>query len=840
MKLNLLGCCAALVVAMAGNALPSEAAQDLRPPFDKSDYKGRVGIQLNPWFPPKKMPIHGYGGPNRPYIHHEGGTWDVWRQAMELCAKYGVDTLVPEINEPVHYAWNWSKMLEAAGTNNPPVKIGMFFGFYSKDKDACIASMKKVLGPYRELLKDHPAVLRAGGHPVMVVYAWHFPMAEMKEIFDALDAEFGRMVYLLNVNVFAVKAAREGGSVESQDARFEKYLREALPYWDGISSYGTGFRVPFDVIKKVMRDFPQKINEGEALFTYLCHFQMGGSEVDLSKTWRDRLAGCYSSDPDAIMLTNLLDQYENSAVYPCYEREDLILRYLEWTLEKWKGRKFTRRKEPELVVCNPVSVLLGWQNLDFEVLGFPFDAPATDVYVTLDVCDTSGKPLHSFAERRMDCNTFRAERFSLPSTQFAGERGVVPRLRYRWAGQDRAMNYGSMTLIAPSLRPFRLFWARSTKNELLVTAKNEWTLDKTGVGGTHHPSPTGHARFSARIGPTWHGGAVSGSSRAGIRRDGLEFLYAEDESRGLLREITVQTPRPGSALHWYHLEMENTGGHKYRTLPIWETDGSCDTPVVLPVKKEDGTIVDFTIEGVRVPFWHYPVEEDYGRILLDVSGWDHHGHILSGDAAYGGGHLGYTGYNHYHNGYTEPSSGKEYRSLFKRDASGRGYLALDGTNDYVQVMGGTAFPGASTYEISVRPAELGREMGVVCTANNQINIVLMPDGTLHVSRESSTGETGGDTPPRTVSRTVTSTSRLTPGEWTKIAVTYDLRKLRLYLNGKLEGESEVAPVKGHEWINFVMIGAKCRTLIGNAKNHFKGDVRAIRMYGRNLAPSELM
>ena len=106
-----------------------------------------------------------------PYLHHEGTELQVWRQAMDLCAGYGVDVLVPEINEPQAWAWQWRVLLQAAAlTNDPPVKVGMFFGMYSKDKDAVIASMKKVLGPFREDLRNNPVVNRAGGHPVMVIY----------------------------------------------------------------------------------------------------------------------------------------------------------------------------------------------------------------------------------------------------------------------------------------------------------------------------------------------------------------------------------------------------------------------------------------------------------------------------------------------------------------------------------------------------------------------------------------------------------------------------------------------------------------------------------------------
>ena len=813
------------------------AASDYRPPFDKSDYVGRVGIQANPWFPPNKAPTHTYGGPNVPYAQHPRTKRDAWRQAIETCASYGVDFLVPEVNEPTSYDNDWRLILDAAGTNNPPVKVGMFFGLYSNGTNGVVASMKTVLGRMRKQLNSHPAVLRADGHPVMVIYyPTKFKPEEWKTVFDALDAEFGRMVYLMNMNDFVVWSQQKGGSREEQDRRFEKRLREYLPYFDGISSYGTGFRVPFDVIKKVMADYPQKINEGEALFTYLCHFQMGGSQVDLSKTWRDHLAGCYSSNPDTILLTNLLDQYENSAVYPCYEREDLVLRHLEWTLGRWKkrkgGHKFKRMKSPELVVCNWTSVLLGWQNLDFEVLGFPMDALETRVKVELDICDASGKVLYTFPARDMDLNTFRAERFSVPSTQFAGERGVVPRLRYEWIGRKTTMNYGPMTLIDPSLRPFRLFWARSTKNTLAVDGKNEWTLDDVGVGGTHHPVRTGVSQFSSRIKPNWVVGNAGGKSRSGIRRDGLEFNYGYD----LNCSFAIPVPNPGGALHWYHLEMENAKGRKYQTLPIWDTDGSREKMVKIPVWKEDGDIADFEIEDTRVPCWYYPVERDCGDLLLDESGWQHNGRLLHTKAGLFNNHLGFTGYNHYHNGCTTPRGGKR---CFRRDPDGRGYLSFDGTNDYATVAGCTAFPGACTYELSVRPAEIGREMGLVGSANGQIEIAIMPDGAVRASRSGAVEGMGGSAPTRKFKQSVKSKTRLPVGKWAKIAVTYDLRTIRLYVNGTLEGEADIGPTRDHEWINHVTIGAKCG-FVHETHSYFHGDIRNIRMYGRNLSAEEFL
>ena len=99
-------------------------------------------------------------------------------------------------------------------------------------------------------------------------------------------------------------------------------------------------------------------------------------------------------------------------------------------------------------------------------------------------------------------------------------------------------------------------------------------------------------------------------------------------------------------------------------------------------------------------------------------------------------------------------------------------------------MGGTAFPGASTYEIEVRPAELGREMGLFGSGNNQISLDVLADGRVRVARRSENeGVAGAPRKGAFVNREVVSEARLEPGRWTKIQAVYDLRKLRLYVGG---------------------------------------------------------
>ncbi len=824
-----------IAAALAAAAAMAVNGEDMRPPFDKSDYKGTVAVQVNPWFPLDKPAADAYGGPNIPWIRFGD---DVWRRGMELCAEYGVNAFVPEINEPGAWTGVWRGLLDAAAkSENKDIKVGMFFGFYSKTADDSIKSMKKILGQFREDLKSNPRVLRAGGHPVMLVYTpYKYKLEEWKRIFDALDAEFGRMVYLAN---FRSLAMARGGSAATAE-HFEGELRKFLQVFDGVSNYGSAGvasqHMCAEVLKRVMKEFPGKIYEGGIHSTYTCHYHMGGLEVHLSREWRDSVDTYFASDPDSEMLTNLFDHYENSLVYPCYEREDFLLRYLEWALHKWKGRKFRFQKEPEIVLTNHNTIQLGWESLDFEVMAFPIDSKAKEIEVWLELCNTAGEVLRTFKPRKMTLDDFRCETYSVPSTYFAGERGVVPRVKYKWRSKERFTDFNPMTLVSPSLRSYHMYWARSTRNHLADNGRVDWTMGGVAQGGTL-VSKGGQTVFTGYLANKGWVGPAQGYAFTTVKRDWSDFYRTADGRLKAKMQQVFDLPDPGAGLHYYHLEIENTLGRKAQTLPVWHTDGSRKGEVDLPVKKEDGSIAEYRVEAARVPFWHYPCDFDAGKFLLDASGYRHNGSVRG--SGYGGGHLGHQGYNHYHNGALEAPS-DAFRTVWRSDGRGKGYLAFNGSNDYVIVMGGTAFPGASTYEIEVRPAELGREMGLFGSGNNQISLDVLADGRVRVARRSENeGVAGAPRKGAFVNREVVSEARLEPGRWTKIQAVYDLRKLRLYVGGKLQGEVDSAPIANHEWETHLIIGAKC-SWVWNPKDNFKGDLRGIRIYGRNLAPSEFL
>ena len=568
---------------------------------------------------------------------------------------------------------------------------------------------------------------------------------------------------------------------------------------------------------------------------------MSGLEARLSSDWRESVDLWLGSAADAIQISNLFDHYENSLVLPCYEREDLLLRYLEYALSAWRGSPFRKEKRPEPVLCNYQSALVGWRSLDFEVLGFPIDSEEKDVQFHVELCDTSGKVLRALDSRKMRLDTFRAERFSVPSEDFVDERGVVPRLVYSWKGQEHAMPHNPMTVVEPAQSSYRLYWARSTKNALEVAKGGEWSIDGVGPGGTVAPKAAGVSVFDSRIKAKDGVGAREGYFRQVVKRDGSEFFSLKNRRLQLSCELALALPNPQGSLHWYNLEIENRLGRRYQTLPIWNTDGSRARKVEVSLLDSKGNVFVHGVEEARIPFYYYPCDRDSGSVVVDVSGYEHHG-IVNGKG-FGGGHHDYTGYNHLHNGPVAPDA----RRLFRRDGDGTGFYRLEG-EDALMFMGATAMPGAGTYEVSVRPASPGQDAGVLSCGRGHVALDVVPDGRVRLSR-------------RQVANRQTlewrrneclSKSVLPVGRWTRLAVVYDLKEIRLYFDGRLEASMEAAPnffpegfgrahrpFHSDEFLGNMLIGAACRQPY-TPERPFKGDVRHVRITGRNLAPDEFL
>ena len=840
-------------LSLVGVSLLSMGSRAERPPVDRKAVEKKIFVHCNPWFPIDVVGKHTVGGPNVPWEHYTGGT--PWKRSMEVLSGYGVNGILLEINEPTYEIPVFRKLLDGAPDG---FQILMHFGFYSKTIDETVTNIRNVLRPYAKDLAGSPHILRLNGRPVLFVYCLNNgrTVDYYREVFTRIDREVCPMTYLFCYSDLWMK----GGWNE---AKFETLVRDYLRVFDGVSTYSFSYedvrvqRREARVLSKVMRENPGKVFFGGAFTTWTQPFVQAGLEVHLSRNWRESVDLWMSPSvgADAIELTNLFDHFEQSLVYPCYEREDLLLRYLQYAASCWRATPFPREKEPELVLCNYETAQLGWTPLDFEILGFPIDSPVTEVEASIQICDTAGRVLKTLGPRKMDLSRFSSEWFSVPSIDFASERAVVPRLVYRWNGKDRVAPYNPMTILSPSARNYRMYWARSTRNAYERRVREgdseDWTLDGVHPGGTRRSTADGLGVFSSRI--SYHlqdGNPKRGYFRSGVRRDGVEFEFTNERHFALTSTLALQLPVPGGALHWYSLEIENRHGRRWQSLPIWETDGSRDRLVTMPILNATNGIVRCEIEDCRVPFFYWPCRRDGLELLLDESGYVHNGHFsTSTSGGYNG--INYIGYNLYHNSSVGHAAG--FKTLFRMDADGRGAIEFGG-EDFCKVAGGTAFPGASTYEISVKPKSLGTRMGLLNTSAGHVLLSILPDGRVRAARRAAP-ISGADQFayrwPEVVSR-----RSIPPNAWTRIAVVYDLEKIALYVDGELQGTSDAPPcyvdlgwgsksnvTTSHENHNLLMIGAETDvTDIDNYKslNRFKGRLREIRAYGRNLSPEEFL
>lgn len=458
------------------------AAPDYRPKFDKTPYKGTIWTQVNPWWHPSKQRMDDSGGPNYARMNH---TSKQWGSSMTDSYRYGKLNWQVELHAPAPgFANGMKDMMKQAKEFGVDTKFSIFLVYYGK-KDLQKEIEKTIL--QLDMLKDEfkkdPAIFKVNGAPVISVYTpGYFTPEEWGKLIPAVEAKCGKFIWLMNT---CRNPAQDSDAVKGAE-----WVRKYLPYFDGVSQYGnyssTSQAAHYEWLAKILHEeYPQKILELSCQNTYSNHFHFGGAPTKLSEKWRKSFDTTLAAKPDSIVMTNFFDHYENSLILPCYEREDFLLRYAQKRIAEWRGETFPAEKSPELVLTNYTNIFLGRQKLDFEVIGFPIDSRHKKVTLLLDLCDTAGKVLYTFPAQEMDLTDLSVAEFSVPSEQFHSERGIVPRLRYKWVGREYSMNYNPMTLVSPSIRSYWMFWARSTKNALLCNVvDSDWKIDETKQGGT--------------------------------------------------------------------------------------------------------------------------------------------------------------------------------------------------------------------------------------------------------------------------------------------------------------------------------------------------------------------
>ncbi len=807
------------------------AAEDHRPAFDKSPYKGTLWTQVNPWWPPNKpRQFYPLGGPNYARKIYPGNPVSYWKEAMEETRKRGMTGWQFElVASAPGYGYNFkSEILKAAEELGEDFKLMPFVGLFRQgDVELAIKQLNAQFDIFAKEWKEHPNIYRLSGRPVISVFTpFDYTPEEWARIIPQFEERFGPAVWLMNIwwKTYDVKSKPQ-------------QLRDYLPYFDGITAYanwGSQDELYRTVGEIMHKEFPQKIFEGSVHNTYSVHYYHGGVPTYLSEKYRKSWQTMADNNVDAVVMTNLFDHWENSIVLPCYEREDFLMRYAEYQMHGIFGKKFTPASAPELVLTNYIDIIPGRRAIRFEVIAFPL-APGVKertMEFAVEVCDSAGNVLHTFPSQQITLDDLQSHVFELPLEKFIDQRAVIPRIVGTWQGKEWQSDYNPPTILDTSIRTSWMFWARSSRNRVPLKENEGWSLSGTLPGGTlNWNEANGCGFFRSMIMPA---DAIA-DKRLRIIRNGMEWQSYSAKNLNLGRPFLL--PFPVAALNYYWLELETANGNRFQTFPVWVESGLRKGNVKLPIFLADKRVIQTSVEAVRVPFFQYPCQFDSGNMLLDVSGYNHHGRRqINGNVNYAYGSLGATGYYHYHNG----NVGGAENPMFKRDPDGRGFLKFDAaTKDFYIISGGTAFPYAATWELEFRVSEIGTPMTLIGTTNNQINIRLDKDGFLIASRGGVAEGIGGKAPSTKTTVSVKSKKPVSLARWQKIAVVYDLNKLSLYLDGVSQGSAAIAPDGDHEGITHLAVGAGLG-MLHNPHSYFTGDIRNIRLYGRNLAPQEFL
>ncbi len=810
-----------------------------RPPFNKTGYLKTVWSAANPWFRPCRESVsrtRTYGGPDFAWHNFPDDGPLMWKEIAERYCKYGLTGLQFEIVNKAGFMSNFDDAAKGFKLSGNKLRIMPFLTFHANGPESAIDMIDGTLEALKKWFAD-PVTYKVDGHPVLVVYSpSKLKPDEWKLVIHTLEKKHGRIIWLFNAAHIKKLAS----------------IIEYVKVFDGTSMYGNWpvsvQKELFEQLAPVMhKDFPEKIFEVATHTNYTVHFHYGGFVPNLTEKFRKSWEIAIAAKPDAITATNWFDIYENSRIMPSYELDDIRLKVLQYYTDLWRKDPIKKNNVPDLYVANFTNVMLG-QMVKVEVVSFPVKSGGKISDLKMQLCRPDGTVLYTSPAAELKLNNLDSHIFSIPALNFVNEKAVLPRVSYTWNKRQFTSPMLPQTNLVTSLRPHLLYWCRSLNHLLImkIPKGKSWRIDNAVPGDTFNLPGSDRVVFHGfGYSPPAAGADNRGGNWVRILRNGREIKSFKTLSPwGMNLSLTEVLPSPLGALDWYNLELENfRTGSRYITPPIWVVSGERPGKIKMPVldqAKVPYTIKEIEIEAVRVPFFYYECAHPAARILLDSSGYDHNGMI--GNEKVSAGIIQMTLYRHEHTGYSvnvgsSVGIGETQYPLYKKDEQG-GYLQFDGKS-YAMLRGGTAFPYAATYEIFIKPDEDGSEQFFMGAANGQIILSRLADGRIKMTRLGATEGEGGIIPKERLEAIVTSNTVVPKGKWTHVAVVYDLRKLHLYINGKLEKSIECKPLPSQEWIGSLVFGGKCKFPYV-AVPSFKGGIKKVRIYGRNLAPEEFL
>ena len=881
-----------LLAPMLASAQPPPPA-DERPAFDKSGHLGTVWAHVNAWkdipFAQDSMDVdyalqRSQGNPVQDFALMAR---QLERHGMDGVYVQGSPGALRNYLEGFRKAGNWRKATAFIANARFRKEARAIKGI--DDPEAKAEAVAEVwagwLNRNRDIFVEHPNYHRVDGHPVIVLYGgggldmtpelWARAMPKIEQ-------QAYRCIWLKHDHFW-----REGT------------LETWMPHVDGVTQYASGhhYRYVGRIAEAMKRDWPGKIFEANAgpKHQSVLQGQTGHDRGRLTAKWREALRFAFDLGPDSMHLTNWNDIEENSHIFPSYLQRDSYLRIFDALSRDWRGEPPLRTERPKGIFSGKIDVLVG-HKLDFEWVLFGLaEGVSREVEARLRLTDAGGDVVHTFEPRTVAADELTVLRFQTSSMDFADRHGVFPELTLVWNGETLGpwrlpgtrLWYGQTPTDLPRMTPLE-----DWRSDLAV----DWTLRGAGQAEPQAARPRDVARADPELPFTVKRG-ISAAEKGGPTEAWL-MRNGEPETRLVPRQSYFRsdaTTAPyrhcdRAPFSWLNLEIE---AFDFTTIPfgegtwtsrqpsgIWASrpiylaaGGKWREPVSVPVpvqalgsaREARASLGSNHLRNIpfvgkrtvevpryRVPFWQYPIENNWGGLFRDRSGYQHHGwlgthagnrHTVDGPYGFRFSHL-----------YGKAVSPVEARGAlnaeapdFRRDADGEGYLRFDGKDDYVFLPPRSRMPFAATYAMRVRAAGNGKVQTLLGTMPAPFFDGL---GRLQVFVLQIDGAGRPELvvyPGSRLEQRIRADSPLTKDGWTDIAVTYDLERWRLWVDGKPAGEGLAVEPRG-EWHVGTQLYVGCDAdpahgikpgSSASRRDFFGGDLADLRIVGRPLGGAEI-
>ncbi len=657
--------------------------------------------------------------------------------------------------------------------------------------------LQKLTTHFLDRFADHPSWFRINNLPVIFDYAaGGLTPAELTKLIDALRSEGRRFVWLSHATgglAFAVNGKVDAEKLAAILQAADGSYNFAQPLEQGLGGIG-------DMARIVRQSHGKLLGAGFNPGYYSSRLN-ARNYVSPQGTWRLRqaLETIAATQPDFLQAATWNDWVEATSFEPSYKHTTALLEITRHYTDKIYHRPPPSDNKPHIIVSYRKNIFPG-EPLDFEILNLPIASAYENITGTLTLRNTAGQSLATLPWGPLSGRSDKSITITWKVPADATRDMLTPEITLQAAASPPAPTYTQtyrqlppIPLVTSSVQADMLYFSIPL-HRLRTDAQPVLLVNNYSGSQPSLPAP----RF-LQIAP--HNGKTTTQEQPAIA--GISYL-----KNGFI----INDPAPNTATRPI---MDN-----WLSDPLHTGMVARDYYGAL-VGYADGTIAYSSGQWAADAAWpdtvasyQFELESAFPRKkvgrdkLIDTSGHALHGTLGSAD--------------------------KAGRPAWKNLSDRWDALSFNGKNTFVSLPLSAMPPGPVTVQLLVCPEEKkGRQQELFVQRGANLSLRITKDGKFEARRLNT----------RRNFDTVSGTTILQPGQWHHITATYDMIRLRLYVNGVEEAS---IPSDGQRTPEQIRLGGPLGetendTIIDRTQGgtYFKGRVAYLRILDGAAKPDAI-